>query len=62
MFTYNGRDAHRQLPAARIHLPPKGQIIDILPDRSKTEDDEVSFFFKIHHIRKKDIITMHTIH
>ncbi|KAI0790518.1 chaps-domain-containing protein [Abortiporus biennis] len=40
MFTYNGRDAHRQLPASRIHLPPKGPIVDILPDRAKTEDDE----------------------
>ncbi|THH00715.1 hypothetical protein EW026_g1868 [Hermanssonia centrifuga] len=40
MFTYNGRDAHRNLPAARVHLPPKGQIVDILPDRAKTEDDE----------------------
>ncbi len=41
MFTYNGRDAHRNLPAARVHLPPKGQIVDILPERTKTEDDEV---------------------
>lgn len=41
MFTYNGRDAHRSLPATKIHLPPKGQIVDILPDRTKTEDDEV---------------------
>ncbi|KAI0701992.1 chaps-domain-containing protein [Cytidiella melzeri] len=40
MFTYNGRDAHRNLPAARIHLPPKGQIVGILPERTKTEDDE----------------------
>lgn len=40
MFTYNGRDAHRNLPASRIHLPPKGQIVDILPERVKTEDDE----------------------
>ncbi|KAF7796176.1 hypothetical protein EIP86_007350 [Pleurotus ostreatoroseus] len=40
MFTYNGRDAHRNLPAARVHLPPKGQIVDILPERAKTEDDE----------------------
>ncbi|EKM56439.1 uncharacterized protein PHACADRAFT_253561 [Phanerochaete carnosa HHB-10118-sp] len=40
MFTYNGRDAHRNLPAARVHLPPKGQIVDILPERVKTEDDE----------------------
>ena len=41
MFTYNGRDAHRNLVAARVHLPPKGQIVDILPERTKTEDDEV---------------------
>jgi len=40
MFTYNGRDAHRNLPAARVHLPPKGQIVDILPERVKSEDDE----------------------
>ncbi|KAH9835388.1 chaps-domain-containing protein [Rhodofomes roseus] len=40
MFTYNGRDAHRNLTAARVHLPPKGQIVEILPERIKTEDDE----------------------
>ncbi|KAH9932203.1 chaps-domain-containing protein [Fomitopsis serialis] len=40
MFTYNGRDAHRNLTAARIHLPPKGQIVEILPERTKTEDDD----------------------
>ncbi|KAH8102294.1 chaps-domain-containing protein [Cristinia sonorae] len=40
MFTYNGRDAHRTLPAARIHLPPNGTIVDILPERTKTENDE----------------------
>ncbi|KZT68355.1 chaps-domain-containing protein [Daedalea quercina L-15889] len=40
MFTYNGRDAHRNLAAARVHLPPKGQIIEILPERAKTEDDD----------------------
>lgn len=44
MFTYNGRDAHRNLTAARVHLPPKGQIIEILPERTKTEDDDVSTF------------------
>ena len=42
MFTYNGRDAHRNLTAARVHLPPKGQIVEILPERTKTEDDDVS--------------------
>ncbi|KAI0634831.1 chaps-domain-containing protein [Trametes polyzona] len=40
MFTYNGRDAHRNLNPARVHLPPKGAIVDILPERIKTEDDE----------------------
>ncbi len=41
MFTYNGRDAHRSLTPARVHLPPKGTIVEILPERIKTEDDEV---------------------
>ena len=41
MFTYNGRDAHRNLNPARVHLPPKGAIVEILPERVKTEDDEV---------------------
>ncbi|KAI0747025.1 chaps-domain-containing protein [Daedaleopsis nitida] len=40
MFTYNGRDAHRNLTPARVHLPPKGTIVEILPERVKTEDDE----------------------
>ncbi|OBZ69693.1 Uncharacterized protein C31F10.16 [Grifola frondosa] len=40
MFTYNGRDAHRNLNPARVHLPAKGMIIDILSARSKAEDDE----------------------
>ncbi|KAH9887210.1 chaps-domain-containing protein [Cubamyces lactineus] len=40
MFTYNGRDAHRNLNPARVHLPPKGAIVEILPERVKTEDDE----------------------
>nr|VWO95775.1 Tubulin beta chain (Beta-tubulin) [Ganoderma boninense] len=40
MFTYNGRDAHRSLTPARVHLPPKGTIVEILPERIKTEDDE----------------------
>ncbi|KAK7684982.1 hypothetical protein QCA50_011817 [Cerrena zonata] len=40
MFTYNGRDAHRNLPASRIHLPPKGAIVEILPERTKTEEDD----------------------
>ena len=41
MFTYNGRDAHRNLTPARVHLPPKGTIVEILPERIQTEDDEV---------------------
>ncbi|KAF7338736.1 hypothetical protein MSAN_02195900 [Mycena sanguinolenta] len=40
MFTFNGRDAHRQLTPARIHLPFHRSIGEILPDRVKTEDDE----------------------
>jgi Chs5-Arf1p-binding protein BUD7/BCH1 len=41
MFTYNGRDAHRNLTPARMNLPNKQAIAEILPDRRKTEDDEV---------------------
>ncbi|KAF9566530.1 chaps-domain-containing protein [Agrocybe pediades] len=40
MFTFNGRDAHRVLPAMKIHLPFHRPIGDILPERHKTEDDE----------------------
>ncbi|KAJ7443498.1 Chs5p-Arf1p-binding proteins-domain-containing protein [Mycena galericulata] len=40
MFTFNGRDAHRQLTASRVHLPFHRSIGEILPDRVKTEDDE----------------------
>ena len=40
MFTYNGRDSHRNLTPARINLPYKPAIADILPERRKTEDDE----------------------
>ncbi|KAF8217698.1 chaps-domain-containing protein [Mycena galopus ATCC 62051] len=40
MFTFNGRDAHRQLTPARVHLPFHRSIGEILPDRLKTEDDE----------------------
>jgi len=40
MFTFNGRDAHRVLPSARVHLPFHRQIGEILPERQKTEDDE----------------------
>jgi len=44
MFTYNGRDAHRQLQPARVHLPPKGTIVEILPEKQKTEEDQVTIF------------------
>ncbi|KAJ3482801.1 hypothetical protein NLI96_g6731 [Meripilus lineatus] len=40
MFTYNGRDSHRSLTAAKLHLPLKPPITEILPDRVKTEEDE----------------------
>ncbi|KAJ3784458.1 Chs5p-Arf1p-binding proteins-domain-containing protein [Lentinula aff. detonsa] len=40
MFTFNGRDAHRNLTPARVHLPFARPIGEILPDRVKTEDDE----------------------
>ena len=40
MFTFNGRDAHRTLPALKVHLPFQRPIGDILPERQKTEDDE----------------------
>lgn len=40
MFTFNGRDAHRSLSALRLHLPTKAAVIEILPEREKTEDDE----------------------
>ncbi|KAG6857043.1 hypothetical protein H0H87_010397 [Tephrocybe sp. NHM501043] len=40
MFTFNGRDAHRNLPAAKVNLPFTRSIGEILPDRQRTEDDE----------------------
>ncbi|RDB30434.1 Uncharacterized protein C31F10.16 [Hypsizygus marmoreus] len=40
MFTFNGRDAHRPLASAKVHLPFHRAIGEILPDRQKTEDDE----------------------
>ncbi|KAK1219242.1 bud site selection protein [Marasmius sp. AFHP31] len=40
MFTYNGRDGHRNLTPARVHLPFLRPIGEILPERVKTEDDE----------------------
>ena len=45
MFTFNGRDAHRVLPASKIHLPFHRPIGDILPERQKTEDDDVWSIF-----------------
>ena len=44
MFTFNGRDSHRSLAPSRIHLPFQRPIGEILPERVKTEDDEVGFF------------------
>jgi hypothetical protein len=41
MFTFNGRDAHRNLTPSRVHLPFQRPIGEILPERQKTEDDEV---------------------
>ncbi len=40
MFTFNGRDAHRNLTPSRVHLPFQRQIGEILPERAKTDDDE----------------------
>jgi len=40
MFTFNGRDAHRNLPNARLHLPFQRPIGEILPEKQKTTDDE----------------------
>ncbi|KAF9003311.1 chaps family protein [Cyathus striatus] len=40
MFTFNGRDAHRALTASRVHLPIPRSVVDILPERLKTEDDD----------------------
>ncbi|KAG7097852.1 hypothetical protein E1B28_005167 [Marasmius oreades] len=40
MFTYNGRDVHRNLTPARVHLPFLRPIGEILPERVKTEEDE----------------------
>lgn len=41
MFTYNGKDIHRPIQTSRVHLPYNRQISDILPEKQKTEDDEV---------------------
>jgi hypothetical protein len=40
MFTFNGRDAHRALSAARLHMPVKPAVAVVLPERDKTEDDD----------------------
>ncbi|KAG1725990.1 Chs5p-Arf1p-binding proteins-domain-containing protein [Suillus lakei] len=39
MFTFNGRDAHRALVPAKVHLPFQRQTGDILPEKTKSEDD-----------------------
>lgn len=39
MFTFNGRDAHRALVPAKVHLPFQRQIGDILPEKTKNDDD-----------------------
>ena len=43
MFTFNGRDAHRPLAVAKVHLPFHRPIGEILPEKQKTEDDEVRY-------------------
>jgi Chs5-Arf1p-binding protein BUD7/BCH1 len=45
MFTFNGRDQHRNLTPSKVHLPLKSAIAEILPERTKTEDDEVCSSF-----------------
>ncbi|KIM78232.1 hypothetical protein PILCRDRAFT_98461 [Piloderma croceum F 1598] len=40
MFTFNGRDAHRSLPTARLNLPFQRPIGEILPEKQKTADDD----------------------
>ncbi|KAF9527483.1 chaps family protein [Crepidotus variabilis] len=40
MFTFNGRDSHRALPALKVHLPFTRTIGEILPEKHKTEDDD----------------------
>ena len=40
MFTFNGRDAHRNLTPSKVSLPFIKQIGEILPPRVKTEEDE----------------------
>lgn len=43
MFTYNGRDTHRNLQTVRVHLPFLRPIGEILPEKQKTADDEVRY-------------------
>jgi hypothetical protein len=54
MFTFNGRDSHRNLNPPRINLPFQRSIGEILPERQKTEDDEVRYlspyFLAVYHI------------
>lgn len=47
MFTFNGRDAHRVLPPSKVHLPFDKPIGEILPERGRTEDDEVCYFLVV---------------
>lgn len=42
MFTYNGKDAHRALTPAKVHLPFSKPIGEILPDRTRNDEDDVS--------------------
>jgi hypothetical protein len=47
MFTFNGRDAHRALVPAKVHLPFQRQIGDILPEKTKSDDDVVRWHYYI---------------
>ncbi|TFL00918.1 chaps family protein [Pterulicium gracile] len=40
MFTYNGKDAHRALTPAKVHLPFSKPIGEILPDRTRNDEDD----------------------
>jgi hypothetical protein len=37
MFTFNGPDAHRILTTLQLHLPVKMAVVEILPEREKTD-------------------------
>ena len=41
MFTFNGRDMYRCLPASEIYLPSYRAVAKILPEKVKMEDDQV---------------------